>query len=83
MMSRDCIAFLAAVVEMPTAAPGLENIPINREFSNVFSLELTMIPLDREIEFVINGVLETATILKKPYRMARAELRELRRSCRT
>ncbi len=35
MLSRGCVAFLASVVEMPTVAPRLENIPIVREFLNV------------------------------------------------
>ncbi len=35
-MSRGCVAFLAAVVEVPTATLGLEDILIVHEFSDVF-----------------------------------------------
>ncbi len=66
MMSRGCIAFLAIVVEVPMAAPGLEDIPIVREFPDVFPPELLMMPLDREIEFVIDVVPGTAPISKAP-----------------
>lgn len=37
MMSRGSVAFLAAVIEMPTAVPRLENIPVVPEFSDVHS----------------------------------------------
>nr|CAD1842324.1 unnamed protein product [Ananas comosus var. bracteatus] len=78
MLSSGCIAFLATVVEVPTAAPGLEDIPVVREFPDVFPPELTTLPPEREIEFVIDVVLGTAPISKVPYRMAPAELRELK-----
>nr|CAD1833547.1 unnamed protein product [Ananas comosus var. bracteatus] len=78
LMSRGCVAFLATVVEVPMAAPGLEDILIVREFSDVFPPELMTMPPEREIEFVIDVVPETAPISKAPYRMAPAELRELK-----
>ncbi len=36
MMSGGCIAFLATMVEVPTAAPRFEDILIIREFPDVF-----------------------------------------------
>jgi hypothetical protein len=40
------------------------------EFSNVFPEELSDMPPDHEIEFVIELVPSTAPIFKRPYRMA-------------
>ncbi len=76
-MSRECVAFLASVVEVPAAAPGLEDIPIVREFPNVFPPEFMSTP-DKEIEFVTGVVPGTAPFSKAPYRMASAKLQELK-----
>ncbi len=54
MMSHGCVAFQAAVVKVPTAAPGLKGISIVREFLYVFPPDLMMMPPDREVEFVID-----------------------------
>jgi hypothetical protein len=48
------------------------------EFPNVFPEELPGMPLDREIEFVIELVPGTAPIFKRPYRMATNQLPELK-----
>ncbi len=44
--------------------------PIIREFPGMIPPELTTMPLDKEIEFVIVVVLGTVPISKAPYRMA-------------
>ncbi len=44
----------------------------------MFSPDLTTIPLNREIEFVIDVVPGTAPVSKAAYRMVPAELRELK-----
>ena len=56
----------------------IEDIPVVREFPDVFPKELPGIPPDREIEFSINLVPGTNPISKTPYRMAPAELKELK-----
>jgi hypothetical protein len=48
------------------------------EFLDVFLEELPSMPLDREIEFVIELVPGTAPIFKRPYRMAANQLVELK-----
>jgi hypothetical protein len=48
------------------------------KFPNVFPEELPGMPPDREIEFVIELVLGTAPIFKRPYRMATNQLAELK-----
>jgi hypothetical protein len=48
------------------------------EFPDVFHEELTGMPLDRDIEFVIELMLGTAPIYNSPNRMATPELAELK-----
>ncbi len=74
MICRGCVAFLASVIERPTAAPRLEDLPIVREFPNVFFPELTSMPPDRKIKFTIDVVPGTAPISKAPDQMAPVEL---------
>ena len=57
---------------------GIEEIPIVKEFVDVFPEELLGIPLDREIEFTIDLLLGTAPISKALYMMALLELEELK-----
>jgi hypothetical protein len=47
------------------------------EYPDVFSEELSSMPPDREIEFIIEQVPGTAPILKRPYRIAANQLAEL------
>ncbi|XP_073133683.1 uncharacterized protein [Henckelia pumila] len=56
----------------------LEDIPVVQEFPDVFPEELPGVILDREVEFEINLVPGAAPISKAPYRMAPAELKELK-----
>jgi hypothetical protein len=50
-----------------------------RDFPNVFLEELLGMPPDREVEFVIDPLPETAPISKRPYRMSVEELKELKK----
>ena len=56
----------------------LEDIPVVREFSNVFPEDLPGIPPDREVDFQIKLTPGTELISKAPYRMAPLELKELK-----
>ena len=56
----------------------LEDIPVVREFPDVFPDDLPGLPLDREIDFQIELALGTEPISRVPYRMAPAELKELK-----
>ncbi|XP_073025203.1 uncharacterized protein [Primulina eburnea] len=70
------LAMINVVKEEIELKPG--DIPIVREFPDVFPEELLGTIPDREIEFEINLVPEAAPISKAPYRMAPAELKELK-----
>ncbi|XP_073031150.1 uncharacterized protein [Primulina eburnea] len=56
----------------------LEDIPVVRDFPGVFPEELSGTVPDREVEFEINLVPGATPISKAPYRMAPAELKELK-----
>ncbi|WVZ91094.1 LOW QUALITY PROTEIN: hypothetical protein U9M48_037308 [Paspalum notatum var. saurae] len=54
-------------------AKALEEIPVVREYPDVFPEELHGMPPDRDVEFIIDLFPGTAPIAKRPYRMAPAE----------
>ena len=69
---------LACVVDVRGKEKTLENVSIVNEFSDVFSDNLPRIPPSRVVDFVIELELGTGPISKAPYRMALAELKELK-----
>ena len=66
------------MVDTKSEGPKLENITIVCEFGEVFLEDLPGLPPDREIEFSIDVIPGTASISQAPYRMAPAELKELK-----
>jgi hypothetical protein len=66
-----------AKVNQLDASQGSEVLVVN-EFPDVFPEELLGMPLDRDIEFVIELKPGTTPIYKTPYRMATPELAELK-----
>jgi hypothetical protein len=69
--TRSC-AF--AMMESP-----VKKIPVVYKYADVFPDELPGMPLDRDIEFVIELQPGTTPISKRPYRMPPAELAELKK----
>jgi hypothetical protein len=61
-----------------TAAQNLEDIPVACEFPDVFSKDLSGMPPDRDVEFIIELQPGTAPISKRPYKMTPKELAELK-----
>ena len=55
----------------------LKDIPIVRDYLDVFLDNLFGLPLEKKVEFNIDLVLVTTPISKIPYRMAHVELKEL------
>jgi len=81
LVKKRCPTFLCAV-EL-TEASDLEpkDIPVVQDFLEVFQ-EVPGLPPEREIEFAIELVPGTAPISRAPYRMAPAELTELKTQLR-
>ena len=50
-----------------------------KEFLDVFPEDLPGLPPDRDVEFAIEVIPNTAPISKAPYRMASVELAELKK----
>ncbi|XP_073112192.1 uncharacterized protein [Elaeis guineensis] len=79
LLRKGCEGFLATVLDTQNEKLKLEDIPIMKEFSDVFSDDLPGLPPDREIEFSIDLIPGTSSVSKAPYRMAPAELKELQK----
>jgi hypothetical protein len=56
---------------------GLKTLVVN-EFSDIFFEKLSVMPPDRDIEFVIELVSGTVSMYKRPYRMDAKQLAELK-----
>ncbi|XP_027171642.1 uncharacterized protein LOC113771232 [Coffea eugenioides] len=78
MLFKGAQGFLAFLINAPSDQVKLEDVPVVREFSDVFPEELRTLPPEREVEFKIDLMPGTAPISKTPYRMAPAELKELK-----
>jgi len=60
-------------------AKSVEEVPVVCEYPDVFPEELLGMPLDRDVEFVIDLLPGTGPIAKRPYRMLVDELDELKK----
>ncbi|KAL5831658.1 hypothetical protein ACOSQ4_017012 [Xanthoceras sorbifolium] len=78
MLRKSCQGYLVYAIEMRGNEVRLEDIPVVREFPDVFLEDLPRLPPDREIEFQIDFAPKTEPISKAPYRMAPFELKELK-----
>ena len=78
MLRKRCQGYLAYVVETGKEGTLVDEIPDVREFPDVFLDDIAGLPLDREVEFTIDLIPGTELISIPPYRLAPAELRELK-----
>jgi hypothetical protein len=60
-------------------ATTIEEVPVISEYSDVFPEDLPRMPPDKDLEFIIDLIPETAPIAKRPYRMVANELEELKK----
>ena len=78
MLQKGCQGYFAFVVDRRQEGTRLEDIPIVKEFPDVFPDDISGLPPDREVDFTIDLFLGTEPISIPPYRMATAELRDLK-----
>ncbi|XP_074318774.1 uncharacterized protein LOC141655603 [Silene latifolia] len=78
LLRQGCEGFLCEVHQIPESEPCVSNIPVVREFADVFPEEIPGMPPHREVNFTIKLVSGVGPISKAPYRMAPAELKELK-----
>ncbi|KAK1435339.1 hypothetical protein QVD17_01100 [Tagetes erecta] len=76
-LTHGCKAFLAYVVDKSREEIKLEDVPVVREFPDVFPDDLPGIPPEREVEFRIDLIPGAKPIAKAPYRLAPTEMQEL------
>ena len=78
MLRKGCQGYFAFVVDRRQEGTRLEDIPIVKEFPDVFPDYISGLPPDRAIEFVIELIPRTEPISIPPYKMVPAELKELK-----
>ena len=78
MLRKSYPRYLAYAVEVRDDDMRLEDIPVVREFPDVFPDDLPGLPPDREMDFQIKLAPGTEPISRAPYRMAPAKLKELK-----
>ena len=66
------------MVDKSTPEVVLDSALVVREFLDVFSEDLLGLPLDRELEFEIELLSCSAPVSIPPYKIAPAELKELK-----
>ena len=72
ILRKGCQGYLAYVVETEKEGILVDDIPVVREFPDVFPDDIAGLPPDREVEFTIDLIPGTEPISIPPYRMAPA-----------
>ncbi|GJU65116.1 hypothetical protein Tco_1246951 [Tanacetum coccineum] len=80
-IKRGCLIFLAQIMKKETEdkleEKKLEDVPIVRDFSEVFPEDLPGLSPMRQVKFQIDLVPDDAPVTRAPYRFAPSELQEL------
>ncbi|GJT04565.1 putative reverse transcriptase domain-containing protein [Tanacetum coccineum] len=80
-MLKVCPIFLAHVstkeTEDKSEKKQLEDVPIVRDYPEVFPEDLSGLPPTRKVEFQIDLIPGTAPVARAPYRLAPSEMKEL------
>ncbi|GJR03761.1 putative reverse transcriptase domain-containing protein [Tanacetum coccineum] len=80
-LAKGCHVFLANITatkdEDKSKGKRLEDVPVVREFPEVFPEDLPGIPPTRQVEFRIDLVPGAAPVARAPYRLAPSEMKEL------
>ncbi|GJY18340.1 putative reverse transcriptase domain-containing protein [Tanacetum coccineum] len=80
-LSKGCDAFLAHITtkeaEDKSGEKRLKDVPIVKDFPEVFPEDLPGIPPTRQVEFQIDLVPGVAPVARAPYRLAPSEMKEL------
>ncbi|GJS55537.1 hypothetical protein Tco_0628899 [Tanacetum coccineum] len=76
-IDSETLIIRAQVMEKKSAEKRLEDIPVVREFSEVFPEDLPGLPPVRQVEFQIDLIPGAAPVARAPYRLAPSEMQEL------
>ncbi|KAJ0917224.1 putative transcription factor interactor and regulator CCHC(Zn) family [Helianthus annuus] len=77
LMKHGCRAFMIYTIEPEKESPKIGDVPLVRDFEDVFPENLPGIPPEREVEFGIELVPGAKPVAKALYRLAPSELQEL------
>ncbi|XP_057251674.1 uncharacterized protein LOC130591779 [Beta vulgaris subsp. vulgaris] len=77
-LRKGCPMYLCHIHDTSKERPELIDVPIVNEYQDVFPNDILNMPPKRDVEFNIDLVPGTGPISKPPYRMAPAEMRELK-----
>ncbi|GKA08541.1 putative nucleotidyltransferase, ribonuclease H [Tanacetum coccineum] len=76
-ISQGCQVFVIQVMEKKSDEKRLEDIPVVREFLEVFPEDLPSLPPIRQVEFQIDLIPGAEPVTRAPYRLAASEMQEL------
>ncbi|KAI3827638.1 hypothetical protein L1987_01718 [Smallanthus sonchifolius] len=76
-LRKGYCVFLAHVIEKKPEKRRLEDIPIVKDYPEVFNEDLPGLPPPRQVEFRIDLVPGAAPVARSPYRLAPSEMQEL------
>ncbi|KAH0720379.1 hypothetical protein KY285_005181 [Solanum tuberosum] len=78
LVSKWCVYHLVQVNDSSIEIPLIQSVSVVKEFPEVFPDDLLRVPLEREIDFGIDVLPDTRPISILPYRIAPAELKDLK-----
>ncbi|GJT27049.1 putative reverse transcriptase domain-containing protein [Tanacetum coccineum] len=76
-IEKGCELFLAQVTEQESEEKRLEDVPVIRDFPEVFPDELPELSPPKQVEFSIDLIPGAAPVVRAPYRLAPSEMKEL------
>ncbi|GJY87115.1 hypothetical protein Tco_0501743 [Tanacetum coccineum] len=74
---RGCQVFMIQVMEKKSDEKKVEDIPVVKEFPDVFPEDIPGLPPVRQVEFQIDLIPGAAPVTRTPYRLAPLEMQEL------
>nr|GFA79092.1 putative reverse transcriptase domain-containing protein [Tanacetum cinerariifolium] len=81
-IENGCELFLAQVTKEGSKEKRLEDVPVIRDFPEVFFDELPGLPPPRQDEFRIDLISGVAHVVRTPYRLAPSEMKEFSKQLR-
>ncbi|XP_071728101.1 uncharacterized protein [Rutidosis leptorrhynchoides] len=76
-LAKGCDSFLAYVIDAKKEKKTVADIPVVRDFPEVFPDELPGFPPVREVEYRIDLMPGSTPVAKAPYRLAPSEIRDM------
>lgn len=78
LLRKGATGYLAYLINKPGDHKELGEVPVVKDYPDVFPEELVSLPPKREVEFVIELIPGATPVSRTPYRLAPAELKELK-----